>query len=60
MTLEKRLKALGMTKKGLADALGVTPECVYRWENTPKYADCYLLQLEQYKELRDSIGELIK
>ena len=47
MTLDKRLKQLNMTKKDLADALGITPEAVYRWEDTPKYADAYIGAIER-------------
>jgi DNA-binding XRE family transcriptional regulator len=31
-TLKAQREALGLTKQGLADALGVTPQSIYLWE----------------------------
>ena len=56
-TLRNRLKRVGMTQKDLADALGVNPVSVSRWETTPKYADAFLKGVERYYELRQSIKE---
>ena len=56
MLLEKRLKQLGMTKKDLAEALGITPESVYRWDTPPKYALVYL----DMKETVDKADDLVQ
>jgi len=57
-TLKQRLKRLDMTQKDLADALGINPVSVSRWETTPTYADAFLKGVERYYNLKEQIRKL--
>lgn len=52
MNIDEVLDELGITKKYLADRLGVSPSTIYRWkEDFPVYAVSYLKLLQENREL---------
>lgn len=54
--LVTRLDALGMSRKDLAQSLGVSLSSIYHWRDIPKYADAYLRQRE-WLAWRDEVAE---
>ncbi len=53
MSFKVLVRQAGLDKRALADALGLQPNTVYSWgDSPPKYADAYLRLLIAYNQMR--------
>ena len=53
MSFKVLVRQAGLDKKALADSLGLQPNTVYAWgESPPKYAMAYLELLIEYNRIR--------
>lgn len=55
-----RLKGLKMTKKELADSLGMAPESIYRWGIIPDYAVAYIELLEDKQIAMKKVSDFLE
>ena len=57
--MKDRILQAGITRKELAERLGVTTDAIYRWKgNPPKYAEVVLDLLIENRGLRSALAVL--